>query len=378
MRHFLCVENARLTARLAAAAAAAMLSNCGGGYSSGGGSGPMGCGGPYSNPCPTISLTAPSAGATVSGTAVTLSATAAAGAGLSLARVDFSIDGAVVGTATTSPYSVSWNSTTAAKGNHMLTATATDNMSDTTTTPAITINVQNAARLSVVMTPAQVFPAPNSSAAGMADIAVDLETGAITGTVMVRGMGATEVTIHEAFAGATGTRVVTLAPSPRSVTAWDVPAGAVLAPEQLTALQQGKLYVLAATGANPRGEIRGQITPDNISVVFSSMARTEEAQSNGVAAAAGMVAATLNRSANLLSVEVNSTGVDDANAADTGSGAAGAKRIGLAKDSSSMGHWSTELATISADDAADLSAGRWYVTVATPTVPHGAIRGQIK
>jgi hypothetical protein len=382
MRHFLYVKNARVIARLVAAASTAMLASCGGGYGSGGGggSGPMGCGGPYGNPCPapTIALTAPAAGATVSGTAVMLSATAAAASGLSLTRVDFSIDGAVVGTATTSPYSMSWNSTTATKGNHMVTATATDNMSDATTTPAITINVQNAAAFAVVMTPGQVFPMPSSSAAAMADLAVNLETGAITGTVTLRGMGATAVTIHEAFAGATGTRVVALAPSTRSVNAWDVPSGTLLAPEQLTALQQGKLYVLAASAAYPRGEIRGQITPDNISVVFSSLARTEEARSNGVAAAAGEVAATLNRSANLLSVEVNSTGIDDANAAETASDVAAAHRIALAKDSFSTGHWSAELAAITAADAADFSAGRWYVTVATPTVPRGAIRGQVR
>jgi poly(hydroxyalkanoate) depolymerase family esterase len=56
---------------------------------------------------PAVSLTAPVNGATVSGT-ITLSANASDNVGVS--RVEFSVDGSVVGTDTASPYSVSWNS----------------------------------------------------------------------------------------------------------------------------------------------------------------------------------------------------------------------------------------------------------------------------
>ena len=60
---------------------------------------------------PTVSITAPASGATVSGAAVTVSATASDNVGV--AGVQFKLDGANLGAEdTTSPYSVTWNSTT--------------------------------------------------------------------------------------------------------------------------------------------------------------------------------------------------------------------------------------------------------------------------
>ena len=64
---------------------------------------------------PTVSGTAPAAGATVSGSAVTVSATAADNVGV--AGVQFKLDGANLGAQdTTSPFSISWNTTTGANG----------------------------------------------------------------------------------------------------------------------------------------------------------------------------------------------------------------------------------------------------------------------
>ncbi len=91
---------------------------------------------------PTVSLTAPAAGATVSGTAVTLSATAADD--VAVAKVDFFVDGALVGTDTSSPYSISWNSTTVANSSHSFTARATDTAGNATTSAAVTATVSNA------------------------------------------------------------------------------------------------------------------------------------------------------------------------------------------------------------------------------------------
>src|SRR5204863_123468 len=83
------------------------------------------------------------------------------------------------------------------------------------------------------------------------------------------------------FAGATGPRVITLVANGGTAGEWDVPAGALLTQEQLTALQQGKLYVIATSVANPRGEIRGQIVPGNIVVTFSRLDRTPEVAALG-------------------------------------------------------------------------------------------------
>jgi subtilisin family serine protease len=100
-------------------------------------------GAPADTTPPTVSLTAPAAGATVSGTAATLSATASDN--VAVAKVDFFVDGALVGTDTSSPYSISWNSTTVANGSHSFTARATDTAGNATTSAAVTATVSNTA-----------------------------------------------------------------------------------------------------------------------------------------------------------------------------------------------------------------------------------------
>jgi hypothetical protein len=63
---------------------------------------------------------------------------------------------------------------------------------------------------------------------------------------------------------------------------------------------------------------------------------------------------------------------------DTGAaGATGSHLATLAKDSVDAGHWSAELVVIRASDVGNFEATHWYVNVATPTEPNGAIRGQI-
>jgi hypothetical protein len=56
-------------------------------------------------------------------------------------QVVFYDGGAVIGTDTTAPYSVSWGLLTAAKGNHTLTAKAYDAAGNVTTSAPITVKV---------------------------------------------------------------------------------------------------------------------------------------------------------------------------------------------------------------------------------------------
>ncbi len=367
---------------LVAGTLSCMLTGCGGGgYGGGGGGsgGSMTCGSGYSNACPppTVTLTAPASGATVSST-VPLTATASASStyGLTVTSVEFLIDGMAVGTVTSSPYTFMWNSTTVTKGSHSLAAKVTDSAGGTATTPAIMINTTGTA-IAVAMTAAQIFPAPMSQASGMADLTVKLDTGATRGTVKLTGLSATAVTINEGFAGAAGPALIRLSPGGDNTAEWEVPANALLTAEQLTALSQGKLYVIATSAANPRGEIRGQIAPDNVAVTFSTMAPAAEAGSVSPAAG-GVVATTVDKSTYTLSIHVNSTGVDDADAAEVDSAATGRKLAVLSKDSVEMGHWSAELAPISAADVGHFESGKWYVSIATPVEAGGALRGQIR
>jgi hypothetical protein len=91
---------------------------------------------------PTVALTAPASGATVSGT-VTLSASASDNVGV--ARVDF-VDGTtLVGSDASAPYTVAWNTANAANGTHTLTARAVDAAGNSATSAAVTVTVSNAA-----------------------------------------------------------------------------------------------------------------------------------------------------------------------------------------------------------------------------------------
>src|SRR5205807_8921718 len=86
---------------------------------------------------PTVSMTAPAAGATVAGT-VTVSASATDNVGV--VGVQFKLDGANLGAeVTVAPYSVSWNTTTATAGAHTLTAVARDAAGNATTSPAVSV-----------------------------------------------------------------------------------------------------------------------------------------------------------------------------------------------------------------------------------------------
>ena len=92
---------------------------------------------------PTVSITAPTAGATVSGT-ITVTATAADNVGV--ADVQFQLDGVNLGAdLTAAPYSISWDTTAAGNGTHNLTAIARDAAHNTTTSSIIQVTVNNAA-----------------------------------------------------------------------------------------------------------------------------------------------------------------------------------------------------------------------------------------
>lgn len=92
---------------------------------------------------PRVTVSAPGKNATVSGTDVTLAA--AAGDDRRVEQVEFLVDGTVKATDTTAPYTASWNSTTVGNGAHTITAKATDDVGNTTTSTAVPVTVDNTA-----------------------------------------------------------------------------------------------------------------------------------------------------------------------------------------------------------------------------------------
>jgi hypothetical protein len=98
------------------------------------------CPSPDTTP-PTVSITSPASGATVSGT---ISVTATASDDRGVAGVQFQLDGVNGGAEdAAAPYSISWDTTTASNGSHTLTAIARDAAGNRTTSALVTVTVSN-------------------------------------------------------------------------------------------------------------------------------------------------------------------------------------------------------------------------------------------
>jgi hypothetical protein len=90
---------------------------------------------------PTVSVTAPADGATVS---ATIPVTASAADNVGVAGVQFKLDGLLLGPEdTAAPYTINWDTATVANGSHALTAVARDAAGNATTSAAVTIIVSN-------------------------------------------------------------------------------------------------------------------------------------------------------------------------------------------------------------------------------------------
>jgi hypothetical protein len=89
---------------------------------------------------PTVSITSPASGATVTGNLKIVSTPADAQSGV--ASVAYYIDGVLLGTTTSSPWQIPWNTKKASSGQHVLTAVATDRAGNRTTSAAVTVTVR--------------------------------------------------------------------------------------------------------------------------------------------------------------------------------------------------------------------------------------------
>jgi poly(hydroxyalkanoate) depolymerase family esterase len=116
---------------------------------------------------PTVSLTAPSPGASVSGQ-VRLTANAADNVGVT--QVQFLVDGTPVGTDTTTPYEATWNSAAASSGTHTLVARAFDAAGNSTASSAITVTVTGGVSDTVAPTVALTAPSAGATLSGSVNL----------------------------------------------------------------------------------------------------------------------------------------------------------------------------------------------------------------
>jgi N,N-dimethylformamidase beta subunit-like protein/concanavalin A-like lectin/glucanase superfamily protein/galactose oxidase-like protein/Big-like domain-containing protein/Kelch motif protein len=97
---------------------------------------------------PSVSITAPVAGATINGT-VTVTATASDN--VAVAGVQFLLDGTPLNPEDlTAPYSTTWDTTLRADGSHVLTARARDGAGNVTTSAGVSVAVSNGAAMALV------------------------------------------------------------------------------------------------------------------------------------------------------------------------------------------------------------------------------------
>lgn len=112
---------------------------------------------------PTVSITSPSGGASVSGT-VTIQASASDNVGVT--RVEFLVDGRLIETDTSSPYQAQWSTGSEANGGHTLHARAFDTAGNNATSNPVSVTVTGGVSDTTPPTANLTFPANGATVSG--------------------------------------------------------------------------------------------------------------------------------------------------------------------------------------------------------------------
>jgi len=137
------------------------------------------CGGGAVNINPTVAINSPANNASFTAPANIVIAATAADVDGTVAKVDFYNGSTLLGTATTSPYSLTWSNVVA--GSYTITAKATDNAGGTTTSTGINITVNSAANINPTI--AITAPANNATYTAPATVVITATAADADGTV---------------------------------------------------------------------------------------------------------------------------------------------------------------------------------------------------
>ena len=232
------------------------VSACGGGS----GSSP-----PPPPPPPAPDTSAPTVGAVEAPSGAinrTVSISVTASDNVGVTEVRFFVDGNLLGSDSSSPYSIDWDTSTVADGDHTLTAEAEDAAGNIGQSAETVASVLNTFQFDATLDGEQEVPPSGSQATGQATLTVNLASGAVEGQLTLTGIDATAAHIHDAFAGTNGGVLVPLEQDGTDPNLFAVPADAALDAAGVDRLLAGALYVNTHTAAFPGGEIRGQILPE--------------------------------------------------------------------------------------------------------------------
>ena len=349
----------------------------------------QGCGGSSSSsppappPPPAPDTSAPTVGAIEAGDGsavnrvTTLSVTASDDVGVT--EVRFFADDNLIGSDTTSPYSVDWDTAGETDGDHVLRAEAEDAAGNIGQSAELTVTVRNTFQFALALTGEQEVPAVESAGTASADLSANIATGEVTGTLTITGIDVTAAHIHDGFAGENGPVLIGLEQDATDPSVYTVPAGAMLDTTGVDKLLAAGLYLNAHTAANPGGELRVQILPQDFTLVFAPLSGDNEVPRVDTVAG-GRAAVTLNTVTGALVVQAQVDGLDGASAAHVHDGFAGENGpvlVGLTQDSGDPGHWFVEDGMLNGAGIDAFLAGGLYVNVHSPANPGGEVRGQI-
>lgn len=364
-----CIRAMR--ARIFLPAFATILAACGGGGNGGGygGSNPQ----PDTTP-PSVTVTA------LPGTVnrnVTLQVNAADNVGVT--SVEFRVDGTLIATDSTAPFTANWDTGTVTDAAHAISAVARDAAGNSTTSAAVNVTVRNQVQFVLALSGAEEDPPRVTPGSGSATIDVNLATGAISGSATASGFASTAAHIHDAFAGTSGPIVIGLQPDAVDPAIWRIAAGTMLSAANVDRLLAGALYLNVHSAQFPGGQIRAQILPSPLRVLRASLDGTQEVNLT-TASGTGYGAVTVNTDTRAAVVHVKISGVNAPTAArlrQAFAGANGATLASLAQDPADPNHFSIEGTTLSPAAYDALLAGAVYLSAESAANPSGHARGQV-
>lgn len=244
--------------------------------------------------------------------------------------------------------------------------------------------------VTVDLSGSQEVPPVTTTAGGIANIALDINTGAVNGIVTFSGLSgpAAAAHFHQAPAGTNGSVVIPL--TPPVAAAGTISVSAILTPDLLSALVADQLYLNIHTAANPGGEIRGQIfypigapplmppftPPTQMTVNLSGAQEVPPVSTAG----SGTASLTIDTSTGSVTGTITFSGLSGpATAAhfhQASAGANGPVLIPLTAPASTAGTINVSV-TLTADQLTALTSDQIYINIHTAANPGGEIRGQI-
>lgn len=121
-------------------------------------------------------------------------------------------------------------------------------------------------RLDVVLTGAQQVPLVATSNSGSALLVLNTLTGELNGRVKHNVVNVTGATINQGSQDSTGAVVLNLVHQDAAVSEYTVPSGTVLDASTVAQFIAGNLYVQVQSQSYPQGEIRAQLTAEEVIV----------------------------------------------------------------------------------------------------------------